>query len=131
MRADVRRRACRAYSFTLISALALGGCSPTPESAESKAGVSAGAKVEDPAMAVAPSAPAPLPTETVSAAPAPVVVPTIPQLDATRENLFIPGVGWMPTDEFIRLYDNEPDKLPPDLDLVVIHDIREALRNRG
>lgn len=53
------------------------------------------------------------------------VPPKIPTLDESGENMFVPGLGWMATEEFWHLYENDVSRLPPDIDLAAVHALRE------
>lgn len=117
---------------TLLVSVLLSSCSPDP------ATEFAPRSVNDPAMASQPAAVAQQVDEgamvvaaevqTPSGAPA---LPEVPRLDESGEKIFIPELGWMPTAEFMDMYENRPEQLPHGINLSVIHEIRQELRNRG
>lgn len=51
--------------------------------------------------------------------------------DAPNDRIFTPGVGWMPSDRFWHLYEHELERLPSDLDLAAVSELRRARLERA
>lgn len=115
----------------LLLSIFLSACSP-PDTATSSF---APRDVGDPAMATQPAVvvqqvdEGAMPEAQVLAVAA--IVPEVPRLDETGEKIFIPELGWLPTAEFMDMYENRPEQLPHSLDLFAIHEIKQELKNRG
>ena len=97
-------------------------CSPSDESATTAASQEKPRvrNVPDPAMESPPE----------TAVGKPVKIDRLPgevALDETGERIFIPQMGWLPLHEFWELYQNQPERLPDDLDLEAVHEIRLSL----
>lgn len=110
-----------ACTLALFFFAPLCGCS-NPESATRTI------DADDPAMTRIEPAAAAIEVSEHTSAPA---VPEGPRLDETGQKIFIPSLGWMPTREFMDIYENRPEQLPQGLDLYEIHKIREKLAGRG
>ena len=50
--------------------------------------------------------------------------------DVAKQRLYIPGMGWMPEREFWRLYEEQPMRLPQDLDMYTVHQLRQSYEAR-
>ena len=54
-------------------------------------------------------------------------LPTELTLNDTQDEVFVPGMGWVPLDKLWDLYENDPARLPDNFDFQALRSIRESL----
>ncbi len=54
-------------------------------------------------------------------------LPTEITLNETQDQIFVPSMGWLPLQDFWELYENDPARLPDNLDLQAVHQIRLSM----
>ena len=58
------------------------------------------------------------------------VLPTLLTVDEAQQRIFIPDLGWLPLAEFWDVYENNPARLPPDLDYKAVHQLKLSMAGK-